>query len=112
MRTSSCKAKGRKGQQALRDAILAAFPALTADDVRSTPTGVTGADLMLSRAAKDAFPYSPEAKQVEKLNIWQAISQAESNAGNLTPLVVFGRNRTKPWAAVPLDHFMKLVAPK
>lgn len=110
MNPSSCKAKGRRGQQELRDAVLKAFPNLTPDDVRSTPMGVTGSDLMLSRAAKNAFPYSPEIKRQEKINIWEAINQAEANAGNLTPLVVFGRNRTRTWAAVPLEVFVEIAA--
>ena len=106
MRPSSAKAKGRRLQQELRDAILAAFPHLTPDDVRSTSMGASGEDTLLSPAARAAFPFASECKNQEALNIWKALEQAEANADPAAgkyPLLVFRRNRTRPWAAVPLE---------
>lgn len=110
MKTSSAKAKGRRGQHALRDAVLKAIPTLSPDDFRSTPMGVTGPDITMSLHAQKVFPYSPEIKVRESLNIWETFAQAEANAGKLTPLVVVGRNRTRYWAAVPMEDFVALVA--
>lgn len=106
----SSKAKGRRFQQEIRDAILAAFPALEQDDVKCAIMGESGEDVKLSPAARRAFPFSIEAKNVERLNIWQALTQAEANAGDYTPLLMFRRNRTKPYVALPLAAFLNLVA--
>lgn len=95
----------------LRDFVLKVFTTLEPDDVRSTPMGVNGEDLMLSPAARKKFPYSVECKNVEKLNIWDAIKQLRGFAGksDYTPLVVFKKNNEEPFAAVPLAHFMELL---
>ena len=62
MRPSSCKAKGRRFQQQIAADILAAFPNLGEDDVRSTSMGASGEDIQLSTSARTLFPYSVEAK--------------------------------------------------
>lgn len=95
----------------MRDFVLKVFTTLEPDDVRSTPMGVNGEDLMLSPAARRKFPYSVECKNVEKLNIWEAIKQLRGFAGKseYTPLVVFKKNNEEAFAAVPLIHFMELL---
>lgn len=110
MTPKSNKAKGRRFQQEIRAAILEAFPDLEPDDVRVAVMGESGEDVKLSPAARRAFPFAIEAKNVERLNIWSALTQAEKNAGGYTPLLVFRRNRTKPYVALPLAAFVKLVA--
>ena len=112
MRPQSAKAKGRLFQQKVRDAILKAFPFLHPDDVRSTSMGAGGEDILLSHAARTAFPYSVECKKVEKLNIWEAIKQSKDNCGEHTPLVAFARNNHEPWVAIPMDKFMELISEK
>lgn len=112
MRPQSAKSKGRRFQQEIRDLILSIFPSLHPDDVRSTSMGAPGEDILLSHAARTVFPYSVECKNVEKLNIWEAIRQAEENAAHHTPLVAFKRNNHETWIAVPADHFMELVNDK
>jgi hypothetical protein len=110
MKTSSCKSKGRKLQQKVRDIIIEIFPQLEQGDVRSTSMGANGEDIQLSPLAKRYFPYSIECKNVEKLNIWTAFEQACSNAvPNTLPLLIFKRNRSKIMVCVELDHFMELV---
>lgn len=109
MKTSSAKAKGRKLQQEVRDVILESFPKLEPDDVVSTSMGASGTDIKLSPAAKKVFPYSVEAKCQESLSIWAALEQAKRNAGTQTPLLVFKRNRSDTFVAIPLSHFMSLV---
>lgn len=112
--TSSAKNKGRKAQQGVRDAILSTFPTLLADDVVSTPMGVTGADLLLSPAAQDICPYAFEVKARAKWSALEWVDQAIRHAGrssrSLTPIVVVKPDRRQPHVIVPLDHFMELVA--
>lgn len=110
MRPQSAKAKGRRLQQEVRDAVLAAFPQLEPDDVRSTSMGASGADLLLSPAAKKAFPFAVECKNVESLNIWKALDQALKHARiPIHPLVVFRRNNAPTYVALPFDVFLGLL---
>lgn len=112
MRPQSAKAKGRRAQQEVRDAILAAFPTLEPDDVRSTSMGASGADLLFSPAARKLFPFYVECKNVEALNIWKALAQAEAGSqrgAGLHELVVFRRNHSPLYAALSFDQFLKLL---
>ncbi len=110
MRPQSAKAKGRRLQQEVRDAVLKAFPQLEPDDVRSTSMGASGSDLLLSPAARRVFPYSVEAKNVESLNIHKAIEQAHKGAAKETvPVVVFRKNNTPAYVAVYFQHFLDLL---
>lgn len=105
----SRKAKGRRFQQKICEMIRSAFPALAEDDVTSRSMGAGGTDVLLSPHAQKFFPFAVEAKNQEKLNIWSALEQAEANKGNLTPVLFFKRNRTKPYVAMKADDFIKLV---
>lgn len=108
MKTSSAKAKGRKLCKAVADKILGKFPSLQSDDVRVTSSGATGEDLSLSPLARLKFPFSIECKNQEKINIWAAIEQAQSNCGTHTPLLIFSRNRSKTYCVIEIDDFMAL----
>ena len=109
MRPQSAKSKGRRHQQRLVEDILKAFPHLQPDDVRSTSMGCPGIDILLSTAAKESLPLSIEAKNCEKLSIWAALEQCESNtAAGTTGCVVFTRNRAKTYAALPWDLLLDL----
>ena len=106
----SSKAKGRRLQNMVRDRLRAAFAEhLEDDDIKSQIMGVNGEDIVLSPAAKKKIPYSFECKNVERLNIWQAIEQAESNCEDRTAVVVIKRNRTDTYAVLNLDKFIKLI---
>lgn len=108
MRPQSAKAKGRRAQQEVRDKILGAFSAqLQPDDVRNTPMGTQGEDILLSPAARECWPFYTEIKNVEALNIWKAIAQA-SGKGR-PPCVVFRKNSTPLYAALPLDELLVLL---
>jgi hypothetical protein len=110
VRPQSAKAKGRRLQQEVRDAVLAYFPELEPDDVRSTSMGASGVDLLLSPAARRRFPFSVEAKNRESLNIWSALDQAEKSTKEGTdPLVVFRRNNSRTYAALPFEVLMGLI---
>lgn len=110
MKTSSAKAKGRRLQNEIREKILATFPDLEPDDVKCAMMSESGEDVKLSPAARRRLPFSIEAKNVERLNIWQALDQAEKNGGPYDPLLIFRRNRSQTYAAVPLDVLLKLLA--
>lgn len=108
MKAQSAKAKGRRLQQAVRDAILHTFPKLEADDVRSTSMGAGGEDVQLSPAARKLFPYSVECKSLAKIAVFNYYEQAKGH-GKHEPLVVIKQDRAKPLAVIDLEHFMELV---
>jgi len=108
---ASRKQKARLLQQLVVRAVLEKFPSLTSRDVKSVPMGVTGADVELSEAAVKLYPYSIEAKSTESLSIWKALEQAQSETRDkdLTPLLVFKRNRSDVYCALRFEDFMKLI---
>lgn len=113
MKTSSAKAKGRKLQQRVRDAILETFTDLTTDDVRSTSMGSSGVDILLSSLAKNRFPFSVECKSLARHAIYSLFEQSVSNTSpNTYPLLVLKVNNKNPLAVIDFEHFMKLVGDK
>lgn len=70
--------------------------------------GESGCDVKLSSAAKAKFPFAVECKNQENLNIWAALRQAEDHASksDTIPLVVFTRNHSQVYVALPLDDFL------
>ena len=109
MKTSSCKAKGRNLQNYVVNTLLISYPELESDDIKPAIMGESGEDIKLSPAAKKIIPYSFECKNVEKINIWSAIAQAESNCKDRTPVVIFKRNRSKIYAVIEFDKFIKTI---
>ena len=106
----SSKAKGRKLQNMVRDALRDAFPALEEDDIKSQTMGMTGEDIILSPAARKQIPFSFECKNVEKLQFWQSISQCEDNCKeDLSPVIIVKKNRREPYACLPIETFIKLI---
>lgn len=109
MKTQVAKAKGRRLQQKVAKMIIDAFH-LEVDDITSRSMGSGGEDLLMSPNARRLFDVSVECKNTERLNIWNAIEQAESNAGDHIPLVVFSRNRSKVYVVVEFGHLLNLWA--
>lgn len=110
MRPSSCKDKGRRLQKLVVAQILAAWPHLTDDDVRSCSMGAGGEDVQLSPMARECFPYSVECKNTERVNVWNAMQQARANANGHTPCVIIKKNHEQPLCVVSLPEFMRLAA--
>ena len=107
MKTHSCKAKGRKLQQWVRDMVIKVF-GLTEDDVRSTSMGARGEDVQLSSKARDLFPFSIECKNVEKLNVYKAYEQAQYNCPEgIEPLLIIKKNRHRPLAVIEAEYFIE-----
>ena len=111
MKPSSAKAKGRRAAQEFRDMILNAFPELKPDDIRVTPSGVTGEDLQLSPAAQAVFPFAVEMKNQERLNIFASLLQSHQHAQKtgLLPLLAFRRNRSEMYVAMPAAQLLKIL---
>lgn len=107
MKPKSAKAKGQRAATELKGILLKAFPHLEAGDIRVTPSGVNGEDLQLSPRARRLLDFHFEVKNVEKLNIWQALCQSKKH-GTSKPLLVFKRNRTPFHVAMDLDTFLDL----
>lgn len=106
----SSKAKGRLGQQEIRDTILKTFPELEPDDVRSTAMGQSGEDIQLSPKAREILPLSIEVKRRKGLaTVYDWVEQAKQG-GQYEP-VVFFRGDRKDWVVmIGLDHYMELVS--
>jgi len=110
MKTRSAKNKGKRLQNQVRDKIITAYPTLNKDDVKSTTMGESGTDIQLSTEAKRLFPFSIECKNQEKLSIWSSLNQGEKNCHpNTTSLLVFKRNRSKIYAVLEFDEFLRLI---
>ena len=107
MKTSSAKAKGRRLQQWVRDLLIEKLE-VHPEDIESRSMGAGGEDLIMSRSAREKFPYSIECKNQESLNIWKSYEQAQQNSGNYEPIVVIKRNNVKPLVLVDADYFVEL----
>ena len=112
MKTRSAKNKGKRLQNDVRDLILETFQELEPDDVRSTTMGDSGEDILLSPAARKLFPFSVECKNQERLIIWESLEQAESNANQHIPLLVFKRNRSKTYISMEINDLIKILNDK
>jgi hypothetical protein len=109
VKPQSAKAKGRNLQKWVRDLILESFPQLEPDDVRSTSMGAGGEDLQLSPAARKLFKFSVECKNTERLNVWDAYTQACANSGDHEPLLIMKKNRKKPLVVMDAESFINLI---
>ena len=119
MKPKSVKAKGRNLQNYVRDKLRQIFveewklvPGLEADDIKSQTMGMPGEDIILSPSAKKLIPYSFECKNTERLNLWQAIEQSCDNCEDRVPVVIIKRNRSKVYAVIEFDEFIKLIRRK
>lgn len=107
---ASGKAKGRRFQQWVRDYILACFPELEPDDVKSTSMGAGGEDVQLSPAARKLLPVSVECKAKAKIAIYKDYEQATANAPtNMEPVLFMKADRQKPLAVVDAVYFLDMM---
>jgi hypothetical protein len=107
MKTSSAKAKGRRLQQWVAKMLVEHLNA-DEEDLESRPMGSSGEDIIMGKQTRQIFPYSVECKNQEKVNIWSAMEQAESNCKSYEPLVVIKKNGKKPLAVVDAEYFVEL----
>jgi len=109
MKTASAKNKGRRAAKEVKSLILGMFPELTEDDVIVASSGQTGEDLILSARARGLLPISIECKNVEAINIWKSLTQAETNSKDWQPVLMFRRNKSKLYAAIEAEDLLMLL---
>ena len=108
--TRAAKAKGRGGQNEIRDKLLETFPEFEPDDIKSTTMGDTGEDIQLSPAARKKMPNTIEVKR-RKSGMKMAYDYIEqaSKHGKGEPVVFFRADR-KDWITmISIDHYMELL---
>ena len=108
MKPQSCKAKGRKLQQMVRDLILEIFPELKPDDVRSTAMGQNGEDVQLSTAARQLLPFQIECKNKKEVAVINWLKQASTH-GNYTPILIAKQNYSDPVVVIDAKTFFQWV---
>ena len=108
MKTSSAKAKGRRLQQQFMKLLIEKLE-IDPEDIESRSMGAAGEDLIMSKAARNKFPYSIECKNQERLNIWTAWDQANSNRGIYEPMLVIKKNGTAPLVVLNAENFLEYV---
>ena len=108
--TRAAKAKGRGGQNEIRDKLLETFTEFEPDDIKSTTMGDTGEDIQLSPAARKKLPITIEVKR-RKSGMKMAYDYTEqaSKHGKGEPVVFFRADR-KDWITmISIDHYMELL---
>ena len=106
MKTQSAKAKGRKLQNWVRDKLIEIL-SIHEEDVESRSMGASGEDLIMAQTARKKFPYSIECKNQERINIWNAYQQANTNSGKYEPILFIKINKHKPLVVVDPEHFIR-----
>ena len=108
MKTQSRKAKGRRLQQQFMQLLIEKLD-IDSEDIESRAMGSGGEDLIMSKAARQKFPYSIECKNQESLNIWKAWEQANGNKGLYEPLVVIKKNGVRPLVVLDAENFLDMI---
>ena len=104
------KAKGRRLQNYVRDMLRDVYTQLHPDDIKSQTMGMTGEDIVRTPAAKEVCAFSFECKNVERLQIWRAIEQCETNRPDCSaPAIVFKKNGKEPYVAIPFTVFCDML---
>ena len=108
MKTSSAKAKGRRLQQQFMQLLIEKLD-IDPEDIESRSMGAGGEDLIMSKAARNKFPFSIECKNQERMNIWSAWEQANNNKGIYEPLVVIKKNGINPLVVLDAENFLEMI---
>ena len=108
MKTQAKKAKGRRLQKQFMQLLIEKLD-IDPEDIESRSMGAGGEDLIMSKAARNKFPYSVECKNQERMNIWQAWEQANNNKGIYEPLVVIKKNGVNPLIVVDAESFLDMI---
>ena len=108
MKTQAKKAKGRRLQKQFMQLLIEKLD-IDPEDIESRSMGAGGEDLIMSKAARNKFPYSVECKNQERMNIWSAWEQANNNKGIYEPLVVIKKNGVNPLIVVDAENFLEMI---
>lgn len=111
MKTSSCKAKGRRLQQEVRDSLLEISQGvLESGDILSRTMGEAGVDLILSPAAKEHFgDLGIECKNCESLNVTGTFFEHSEKHPEMLPLLIHKRNRTETLCTMRWRDIVELI---
>ena len=110
MKSRSCKNKGRRLQNFVRDMLRDIYTQLEPDDIKSQTMGMSGEDIVRSPAARKICTFSFECKNTEVLQMWKAIEQCETNSpDNNPPAIVFKKNGKEPYVAIPFNIFCDML---
>lgn len=110
--SNTAKAKGRLGQQEIRDRLLKEFPEFEPDDIKSTIMGDTGADIQLSPAARRKLNIAAEVKRRKSAGktFYDFLEQARGHVSKGEDPVVFFRADRKEWLVIiDLDLYIKML---
>jgi hypothetical protein len=110
VKAKSAKAKGRKLQNLVVEKLRKTYPELEDDDIKAQIMGVSGEDVVFSPLAKRLIGLSFECKNQERLNLWDSLEQAANNCEDRTPILIFKRNRSDVYAAIPFEFLIKLLS--
>ena len=113
IKISSRKGKGREFQKEICRQIskLLDIEYNQQDDncqIKSRTMGLSGVDIILTNEARILFPFSIECKNVEKLNLWESIKQAKSNAIKDEWLLFCKKNNTNPIIIMDIELFFRI----
>lgn len=111
MRTSSCKAKGRRLQGLVAQKISDVLKIPWGKDelIRSREMGQSGTDISVIGLAKELFPFSSECKNQETWSVLQWIKQAKSNTKEGSNWLLFcKKNHIDPVVIMDMEHFFSL----
>lgn len=105
----SAKNKAVRAQNKVRDSIREDHPELDPMDITSAVMGQTGADILLTPAAKKVNPYSYEVKAHANgfTKAYHALAQA-NRRDKLMPVAVVTHDRCNPLAILDYDDLRTL----
>src|SRR5687768_14572001 len=109
---AAAKAKGRRGVFEVRDLLYKYAPDLKPGDILAPTGSVPGADIHLSPAAKEIYPFAIEVKYQESISIWEAIKQSRSHAdahAGCEPLLFFKRNNSELMVCLRAEEFIRMI---
>lgn len=107
MKPRSCKNKGKKLQNWVRDALLS-DTTLQLGDIRSTTMGDRGEDVQLSPEARKVYPFQFECKSKASYSVYKDFEQASSH-GKHTPVLIIKQNQSRPLACVDAEWFINYI---
>lgn len=111
MKTSSCKAKGRRLQQQIRKDLrqIGERYGLEDGDIESRSMGCSGVDLIFSPAATKIFPFSIEAKNQEHLNVVKEfVSHCGKYQAHKMNMLIHSKNHTEIMVTMKWSDFLRV----
>ena len=110
--TKSAKAKGRRFQVWIAEHLSSLLNVKYGkdEDIEPRPMGQSGVDIILRGRARELFPFAVEAKNQEKMSLYDWVKQAKDNKPDwaVTWLLFHMKNNMKPMVTMDAEEFFKL----